>query len=72
MSSKIENNPSQVDVNKKIPCEKPLLQQLEIMEAYTQAHQSESDIYKREAKCLAELYPVLFRQIEQEDIVVGR
>lgn len=72
MSAKIENNPSQVDVNKKIPCEKPLAQQLEIMEAYTKAHQSESDIYKREAKCLAELYPVLFRQIEQEDIVVGR
>ncbi len=72
MSSKIENNPSQVDVNKKIPCEKPVMQQLEIMEAYTKAHQSESDIYKREADCLAQLYPVLFRQMEQEDIVVGR
>ncbi|GAK86179.1 pyruvate formate-lyase [Vibrio ponticus] len=32
MSSKIENNPSQVDVNKKIPCEKPASVQLNIME----------------------------------------
>lgn len=72
MSSKIENNPSQVDVNKKIPCEKPVLTQLEIMEAYTQAHQNEQDIYKREVDCLSELYPVLFRQIGSEDCVVGR
>ena len=72
MSSKIENNPSQVDVNKKIPCEKPVMTQLEIMEAYTQAHQSEQDIYQREVGCLSQLYPVLFRQIEAEDCVVGR
>ncbi|MDA0106924.1 pyruvate formate lyase family protein [Vibrio sp. La 4.2.2] len=72
MSSKIENNPSQVDVNKKIPCEKPAILQLEIMEAYTRAHQSEENLYKREVACLSELYPVLFRQIESEDIVVGR
>ncbi|MGX9521487.1 pyruvate formate lyase family protein [Vibrio mediterranei] len=72
MSSKIENNPSQVDVNKKIPCEKPAIMQLEIMEAYTRAHQSEENLYKREVACLSELYPVLFRQIESEDIVVGR
>lgn len=72
MSSKIENNPSQVDVNKKIPCEKPVLTQLEIMEAYTQAHQSEQDIYQREVGCLSQLYPILFRQIEAEDCVVGR
>ncbi|MGD8109211.1 pyruvate formate lyase family protein [Vibrio sp. TRT 17S01] len=72
MSSKIDNNPSQVDVNKKIPCEKDSLTQLAIMEAYTQAHQSEEDVYLREVKCLEQLYPVLFRQIEEEDCVVGR
>ncbi|MCY9872599.1 pyruvate formate lyase family protein [Vibrio barjaei] len=72
MSSKIENNPSQVDVNKKIPCEKPAIMQLEIMEAYTRAHQSKENLYKREVACLSELYPVLFRQIESDDIVVGR
>ncbi|MFA0438986.1 pyruvate formate-lyase [Vibrio sp. 10N.286.49.C2] len=72
MSSKITNNPSQVDVNKKIPCEKGVEHQLSIMESYTRAHQSEPDIYLREAKCLAELYPVLFRQIEADDSVIGR
>ncbi|MFC5080296.1 Benzylsuccinate synthase alpha subunit [Vibrio thalassae] len=72
MSSKIENNPSQVDVNKKIPCEKPAMVQLQIMEAYTQAHQQEENLYTREVACLSELYPALFRQIESEDIVVGR
>ncbi len=72
MSATITTNPSQVDVNKKIPCEKSIAQQLDIMEAYTHAHQSESDIYQREVKCLAELYPVLFRQIEAEDCVIGR
>ncbi|RJX75737.1 pyruvate formate-lyase [Vibrio sinensis] len=72
MSSKIENNPSQVDVNKKIPCEKPLQMQLGIMEAYTQAHRSEADVYQREVACLGQLYPVLFRQMEAEDIIVGR
>ncbi len=72
MTSKIDNNPSQVDVNKKIPCEKDALTQLEIMEAYTHAHQSESDIYLRELKCLEQLYPILFRQIENDDCVVGR
>lgn len=72
MSSKIENNPSQVDVNKKIPCEKPANVQLQIMEAYTRAHHNESNLYQREVACLSELYPVLFRQIEAEDCVVGR
>lgn len=72
MSSKIENNPSQVDVNKKIPCEKSAMVQLQIMEAYTQAHQQEENLYTREVACLSELYPALFRQIESEDIVVGR
>ncbi|SEF86071.1 pyruvate formate lyase family protein [Vibrio hangzhouensis] len=72
MSSKIENNPSQVDVNKKIPCEKPVSLQLDIMESYTDAHRSEQNIYKREVACLSQLYPTLFRQIEADDCVVGR
>lgn len=72
MSSKIDNNPSQVDVNKKIPCEKDALSQLGIMESYTWAHQNESDVYLREAKCLETIYPILFRQIEKGDCVVGR
>lgn len=72
MSSKITNNPSQVDVNKKIPCAKSPSEQLAIMQAYTDAHRSEQDIYQREVQCLSKLYPVLFRQIETQDVVVGR
>ena len=64
----------QVEVNKKVECEKTLEEQLEIMERYTKTHEkfSDSDIYKRELECLKVLYPALFRNIEEQDLVLGR
>ena len=64
----------QVEVNKKVECEKTLEEQLEIMERYTKTHEkfSGSDIYRRELECLKVLYPALFRNIEEQDLVLGR
>lgn len=62
----------QVDVNKKIPCEKTPAEQLAIMEAYTLAHRSESNPLSREVNCLQVLYPALFRRIQPEDKIIGR
>ncbi|GDX04824.1 pyruvate formate lyase family protein [Buttiauxella sp. A111] len=62
----------QVDVNKKIPCEKTPVEQLAVMEAYTLAHRSESSPLIREVKCLQALYPTLFRSIQPEDKIIGR
>lgn len=64
----------QVEVNKKVECEKTLEEQLEIMERYTKTHEkfSASDIYRRELECLKVLYPALFRNIEEQDLVLGR
>ena len=51
-----------VEISKKIPCELPLMEQLEIMERYTQVHREHSceSREKREAACLEVLYPSLF------------
>ena len=64
----------QVEVNKKVECEKTSEEQLEIMERYTKTHEkfSGSDIYRRELECLKVLYPSLFRNIEEQDLVLGR
>ena len=42
-----------VEISKKIPCEKPLLEQLEIMERYTAVHKAHIGSSKemREAAC---------------------
>jgi len=63
-----------VEISKKIPCEKPLLEQLSIMEAYTEAHRCHAESPKeiREAACLRVLYPTLFREIEDADLFIGR
>lgn len=63
-----------VEINKKAPCEKPLEQQIEIMEAYTETHRRllGYPTYVRELACLRVLYPVTFRHVEDEDLVVGR
>lgn len=63
-----------VEVSKKIAPEMPLLEQLELMEAYTDTHRSRLDAPKeaREAACLAVLYPALFRSVEKEDLIAGR
>ena len=64
----------QVEVNKKVECEKTSEEQLEIMERYTKTHEkfSGSDIYRRELESLKVLYPSLFRNIEEQDLVLGR
>ena len=63
-----------VEVSEKLPCEKSLLEQLEIMEEYTAVHRSHLGDSKevREAACLAVLYPRMFRSIEPEDMIAGR
>ena len=50
-----------VEISKKIPCEKPLIVQLEIMERYTAVHKACAALPKeiREVECLKVLYPTL-------------
>lgn len=63
-----------VEVSKKLPCEKSLVKQLEIMEKYTETHKNTLNMPKeiREIECLKVLYPILFRQIEDNDRIIGR
>lgn len=63
-----------VEVSKKLPCEKPLLTQLLIMENYTEVHKQTADLPReiREVRCLRTIYPVLFREIEEKDMLIGR
>lgn len=75
MSAKFDVNGAQnVEVSVKVPCEKPVEEQLEIMEAYTETHRRFADGPKelREAACLKVLYPRLFRKIEDGDLIAGR
>ena len=63
-----------VEQSKKIPSEKTLPQQLEIMECYTAVHRSnlENSRERREVECLKVLYPNMFRSIEDGDLIAGR
>ena len=61
-----------VEVSKKLPCEKPLREQFEIMQRYTDTHSAFKDRETREIECLKVLYPSLFRRIEPEDLIAGR
>lgn len=63
-----------VEISKKFPCEKPLLEQLAIMERYTATHRACAALPKeqREVECLKILYPTLFRRIEAQDLIAGR
>lgn len=63
-----------VEVSIKLPSEKTLTEQLEIMEAYTKVHKESLHLSKekREINCLNVIYPTLFRSIEATDLVVGR
>lgn len=63
-----------VEVSKKIKCEKPLVRQLEIMERYTETHKmfSGSSKERRETECLKVIYPEMFRSIEDGDLIAGR
>ena len=62
-----------VEISKKIPCEKPLIVQLEIMERYTAVHKACAALPKeiREVECLKVLYPTLFRKITDQDLIAG-
>ena len=68
------NGAQNVEVSEKVPCEKPLLTQLEIMEEYTRVHAGFSGDRKeaREIACMNVLYPALFRRIEDTDLIAGR
>ena len=63
-----------VEVSKKIPCEKPLLEQLKIMERYTAVHRqfTGGSNARREVECLKVIFPTLFRSIEDQDLIAGR
>lgn len=63
-----------VEVSVKIPCEKTLEEQLEIMEEYTQVHRESAGLSReiREVRCLRVLYPKMFRGIEPQDKIAGR
>ena len=69
-----------VEQSKKIPCCKPLEEQLEIMEEYTAVHQKYSTdisqgrhgIERREIECLKVLFPRLLRPIQDCDLIAGR
>ena len=62
------------EISKKLPCEKPILEQLEIMEEYTKAHKESLHLSKemREVNCLKVLFPKMFRSIEDQDLIAGR
>lgn len=63
-----------VEVSKKIKCEKPLIRQLEIMEEYTATHKKFAGASKerREVECLKVIFPQMFRSIEDSDLIAGR
>ncbi|MCU6747311.1 pyruvate formate lyase family protein [Faecalicatena acetigenes] len=63
-----------VEVSEKIPCEKSLVEQLEIMETYTAVHKKFSGASKerREVECLKVIFPRMFRSIERQDLFAGR
>ena len=63
-----------VEVSKPIPCEKSIEEQLNIMEAYTKAHKDSAGLDKaeREIRCLSTIFPVLFRSLEDDDLIAGR
>lgn len=62
-----------VEVSKKLPCEKSLEEQLSIMEQYTATHKANAGQSKelREVACLRVLYPRLLRTIEAQDLIAG-
>jgi pyruvate-formate lyase len=63
-----------VNVSKEIPCQKSWEEQLDIMEAYTDAYKTHmhEDKAFREIRCLETIFPTLFRSIEPQDKTAGR
>ena len=63
-----------VEVSRKIPSEKTPIEQLELMEKYTDTYKANMDQDKaiREVRCLEVIYPTLFRKAEPGDKLAGR
>lgn len=62
-----------VEVSVKLPPELPPMEQLALMERYTDAHRTPGlTKEEREVACLRVLYPALFRSIQKEDLIAGR
>lgn len=68
------DGPQNVEVCKKLPCEKTPQEQLHIMEEYTRVHRESAGLDKaqREVNCLKTIFPALFRSIEDTDMIAGR
>ena len=68
------NGVQNVEVSVKLPCEKTVIEQLEIMEKYTDTHRSLLGEAKeiREVECLKVLFPTMFRSIQDADVIAGR
>lgn len=63
-----------VEVSVKLPPELAPMEQLRLMERYTETHKAASTLSKeeREVACLRVLYPALLRSIEPQDLIAGR
>lgn len=63
-----------VEIKSKLPCEKSVEEQLEVMEEYTRVHKETNGMPKgiREIQCMKVLYPRMFRTRKKEDLFVGR
>ncbi|MCL2895875.1 pyruvate formate lyase family protein [Brenneria tiliae] len=63
-----------IEVSVKLECEHSVKEQILIMEEYTEVHKANllSSKEERELECLKVLYPKLFRNIENNDQLVGR
>lgn len=63
-----------VEISKKLPCEKSPDMQLALMEQYTSTHKACATLPKelREVECLKVLYPSLLRTIAPTDLIAGR
>lgn len=63
-----------VEVSVKLPPELAPMEQLRLMERYTETHKAASALSKeeREVACLCVLYPALLRSIEPQDLIAGR
>lgn len=63
-----------VEVSKKLPCQKTPAEQLELMERYTATHREGLALPReqRELNCLRVLYPALLRTLEPRDLFAGR